>query len=110
LIHNQFLASSLRAGSPPSDASGPAGDGGPSCARGNNPLRSAQAAAGRELFAGQPAGVVEGEEDRDVGDVVRLADAAERGVRDEALQEVRACEALGALGLDGAGIDRIDPC
>src|SRR6185312_9480319 len=39
---------------------------------------SAQAAAGVELLAGQPAGIVGGQEDGDGRDVLRLADAAQR--------------------------------
>ncbi len=37
-----------------------------------------EAAGGDDAFAGQPAGLIGGEEDGDLADVVRLADAAER--------------------------------
>ena len=72
--------------------------------------RLAEAAAGADQFAGDPLGVVGGEEGGDAGDVVHLADAAERGLRDGSLLEVGADEARGvyAFGLDHAGVDGVD--
>ena len=71
----------------------------------------AKAAASEKLLAGEPGGVVRSQKDSDGGDVARLADAAERSLRDDGLLEVRADEAaaVGAFGLDHAGIDGVDP-
>ena len=67
----------------------------------------AGAAAGEELLAGEPGGIVGGEKDGDVGDVFRLTDAAERGGGDGPLFEVGADDAggVGAFGFDHAGIE-----
>src|SRR4051794_30418676 len=69
--------------------------------------RSAQAAAGQELLAGEPAGVVRRQEDRNGRDIADPAGAAERHLRQQGLFEVGADEAGGvrALGLDHAGVD-----
>src|SRR6478735_1207242 len=68
------------------------------------------AAADAELFAGDPAGVIGGEEDRGLGNVLRLAGTAERRVLDGILFEFRTGDAGGvrALGDRQGGIERID--
>ena len=61
-------------------------------------------------LAGDPAGVVGGEEDGGGGDVVGLAGAAERGFGDGILVEIGADEAggVGAFGFDDAGVEGVD--
>src|ERR1700722_6665064 len=70
----------------------------------------AEAAAGAEQLAGDPFGVVGGEEGGDGSDVIDLADAAKRCLRDDTLLEVGAEEACSvyAFGLDHAGVDGVD--
>ena len=70
----------------------------------------AEAAGGVEKFAGEPAGVLGGEEDGDGGDVAGLADASERSLGLAVLLPFTADEADGvrAFGLDQAGIDGVD--
>src|SRR5260221_1088443 len=70
----------------------------------------AQAAAGADKLAGDPLGVARSQKGGDAGNVINLADAAERGLRDSAGLEVGADEACGvyAFGLDHAGGDGVD--
>ena len=67
----------------------------------------AKATGSEKLLAGEPGGVFRRQKDSDGGDVARLADAAERSLRDGALLEIRSDDAaaVGAFGLDHAGID-----
>jgi hypothetical protein len=69
-----------------------------------------EAAAGELELAGEPGGVVGGEEDRDGGDVAGLSEPAEGGLGDHGFFHVRAEEAggLGAFGFDEAGVDGVD--
>jgi hypothetical protein len=48
------------------------------------PVGSTQAAAGQQFFAGEPTRVVGCHEGHHVGDVLRLAEPAERGLGDDA--------------------------
>src|SRR3954470_19733789 len=68
------------------------------------------AARGREPLAGHPGRIVGGEEDGDLGDVVGLAEAAERSARNELLLEIRTDDACGvrAFGFDAARRDDVD--
>src|SRR6266542_945316 len=70
----------------------------------------ADAAGGEELLAGQPAGVVRGEEHGDGGDVADLAAATERSLFDRLLFPFRADDpgTRRAFGLDHARVDRVD--
>jgi hypothetical protein len=70
-----------------------------------------KATGGEKSLAGKKGGVFRGQKDSDGGDVARLADAAERGLRDGDLLEVRSDEAaaVGAFSLDHAGTDGVDP-
>ena len=74
----------------------------------------AGSAAGEELLAGEPGGVVGGEEDSDVGNVLGLTDAAERRGGDSPLGEVGfgvlAEDAFGvcAFGFYKAGVEGVD--
>src|SRR3954452_20808764 len=74
----------------------------------------AVAAAGEDGLAGEPAGVVGGEEYGDVGDVLGLAEAAEwRGGHGPLLEvgcAVLAEDAcgVGAFGFDHAGVQGVD--
>jgi hypothetical protein len=74
--------------------------------RTNNIIPSAATAKTRSK-----GGVFRGQKNSDGGDVARLADAAERGLRDGDLLEVRSDEAaaVGAFSLDHAGTDGVDP-
>src|SRR5258707_2290353 len=67
----------------------------------------AQAAAGADKLAGDPLGVARSQKGGDAGNVINLADAAERGLRDSAGLEVGADEACGvyAFALAHAGVD-----
>src|SRR5271169_2255430 len=69
----------------------------------------AEAAAHANQLAGNPLGVVGGEEGSDAGDVVTLADTAERSLRDSPLLEVRTDETcrVRAFGLNHAGVDGV---
>src|SRR6478736_3907072 len=73
--------------------------------------RLAKAAGGEKLFASKPGGVFRRQKDSDGGDVARLADAAQRGLRDGGLLEIRSDDAtaVSAFSLDHAGIDGVDP-
>src|SRR4051812_35327950 len=70
-----------------------------------------ESARGDEVFAREPAGLVTGEEDGNGGDVVGFAEAAERGAGDRLPFEIAAHDSgrVRALGLDPAGVDRVDP-
>ena len=72
--------------------------------------RSAKTAASEKSLAGKPRGVLRGQKDSDGGDIARLADAAERGLREGGLLELRSDEAatVGAFSLDHAGTDGVD--
>lgn len=72
--------------------------------------RLAQAATGDELLAGEPAGIIRGQEDGDGGDVARSANASERGLCDEGFLEVGADHAgvACAFGIDRARVERVD--
>src|SRR5260370_23998732 len=65
----------------------------------------------REPLAGEPCGIVRGEEHGDAGDVVRLSDAAKRRTCDHRFFEIAAHDAAAvpALGLDAARRNRVDP-
>jgi hypothetical protein len=67
----------------------------------------ARAAAGQQLFAGDPPRRVRGEEGHDIGDVFGLNRPPERGLGDDAGLEIRADEARAARAfrLDDAGVD-----
>jgi hypothetical protein len=61
----------------------------------------AKATGGEQLLAGEPGGVFRRQKDSDGGDVARLADAAERSLRDGGLLEIRSeaeCDRRGELG------------
>lgn len=70
---------------------------------------SVDTAADAKLLAGDPARVVGGEEDRRLGNILRLAGAAERRPADGVLIDVRArdARALRAFGDGEARVDRI---
>ena len=65
-------------------------------------MTSSQAAARRQQFAGQPAGIVRCQEDRDLRNVACVSNAAEGSLRNDVLLEVGADDALRvrAFGLD----------
>ena len=67
----------------------------------------AEAAAGEDVLAREPARVVRRKEDRDRGDVAGLAQAAERCLGDRSLFEVTLEEACGlnAFSFHHAGVD-----
>src|SRR5712671_3001062 len=69
----------------------------------------AQAAGGQELFAGEPGGVVGGQECGDGSDVFGLSGATQRRLADQFFLPVRTDEAgaHGAFGLDDAGVDGV---
>src|SRR6202012_2399798 len=71
---------------------------------------STKTAAGLKERAGDPAGVVGGDEGDDVSDVFRLAGATERGVRDRVVFEVRARDSrrLNAFGDGQARVYGVD--
>ncbi len=71
----------------------------------------AKTAASKKSLAGKPGGVFRGQKDRDGGDITWLADAAERGLREDGLFELRSDEAaaVGAFSLDYAGTNSVDP-
>jgi hypothetical protein len=70
----------------------------------------AKATGSEKLLTGEPGRVFRGQKDSDGGDVARLADAAERSLRDGGLLEFRSDDAaaVGAFRLDHAGIDAVD--
>ena len=74
------------------------------------PIRLPRAAGDIERFAGDPRRIVRGEEDGGRGDVVRLADPAERRLCSICLRKSLSAMPGGvdALGLDHAGVDRVD--
>jgi hypothetical protein len=53
----------------------------------------AKATGGEKLLADEPGGVFRRQKDSDGGDVARLADAAERSLRDGGLLEIRSDDA-----------------
>src|SRR6185369_7392577 len=69
-----------------------------------------EAARHADGLPGYPIGSIGGQEDDRRRDVARLAEAAERGVAEQPLAELGAEDAgvVRALGLGGAGIDRVD--
>jgi hypothetical protein len=71
----------------------------------------AKTAASKKSLAGKPGGVFRGQKDSDGGDITWLADAAERGLREGELFELRSDEAaaVGAFSLDNAGTEGVDP-
>ena len=71
----------------------------------------AKTAASENSLAGKPGGIFRGQKDSDGGDITWLADAAERGLREGGLFELRSDEtaAVGAFSLDYAGTDGVDP-
>ena len=70
-----------------------------------------KATASKKSLAGKPGGVFRGQKDSDGGDITWLADAAERGLREGELFELRSDEAaaVGAFSLDYAGTEGVDP-
>src|ERR1700759_1547577 len=77
----------------------------------HRPLSESRAARGEDGLPRQPAGLVGRQEYRDIGDVVRAADAAERRPLQGALFEIAADDADGAgtFGFHQTGIDGVDP-
>src|ERR1022692_5020982 len=73
-------------------------------------LNSTIAAGHEEGSTGDPAGIRRSKKCRHGGDVLRLADAAQRSLRLDLFAEVALSDAGGmdALGLNHAGIDGID--
>ena len=71
----------------------------------------AKTAASEKSLARKPGGVFRGQKDSDGGDITWLADAAERGLREGELFELRSDEAaaVGAFSLDYAGTEGVDP-
>jgi len=71
--------------------------------------RLAEAAGGQELLAGEPVGIVGGQEGGDGGDVGGLAGSTQGGLLYEFLLEVGADEAGAdsAFGFDDAGVDGV---
>jgi hypothetical protein len=71
----------------------------------------AKTPAGKKSLAGKPGGVFRGQKDSDGGDIIWLADAAERRLRDGEFFELRSDEAaaVGAFSLDYAGTEGVDP-
>ncbi len=71
----------------------------------------AKTAASKKSLAGKPGGIFRGQKDSDGGDITWLADAAERGLGEGGLFELRSDEAaaVGAFSLDYAGTDSVDP-
>jgi len=71
----------------------------------------AKTAASEKSLAGKPGRVFRGQKDSDGGDIIWLADAAEWGLREGGLFELRSdpAAAVGALSLDYAGTDGVDP-
>src|SRR5580693_2486125 len=71
----------------------------------------AKTAASKKSLAGKPGGVFRGQKDSDGGDIIWLADAAERRLRDGELFERRSDEAaaVGTFSLDYAGTEGVDP-
>jgi len=63
------------------------------------------------LLASEPGGIFRRQKNSDRGDVPGLTDAAERGLGDGELLEIRSDEAaaVGAFGLDYARTDGVDP-
>ena len=63
------------------------------------------------MFASEPGGIFRRQKNSDRGDVPGLTDAAERGLGDGDLLEIRSDEAaaVGAFGLDYARTDGVDP-
>ena len=70
----------------------------------------AKTTGSENLLAGEPGGVFRRQKDGDGGDVARLADAAERSLRDGGLLKIRSDDAaaVGAFSLDHAGIDGVN--
>src|SRR5271170_5940107 len=70
----------------------------------------AEAAGGEQPLAGEPGGIVRGQEDGYGSDVAGLADASERSLYDSALLKFRANEAGGvrAFGFDHSRVDAVD--
>src|SRR5260221_1106637 len=71
----------------------------------------AKTTVSRKSLAGKPGGVFRGQKDSDGGNITWLADAAERGLREGELFELRSDEAaaVGAFSLDYAGTEGVDP-
>ena len=67
------------------------------------------AAGDIEVFAGDPGGFLRCQEDRGWGDILRLADTAERCLCFELLAEIALGKSRGmhALGFDHAGVERV---